>query len=104
MIEHLLTAMDICDNGDLPFNQGNIRAFLHGKKWYPLRAIFVYVYQLAGLDEPTSNEALVKLAYLIPYTRIDDINFHNNFPVELNEERIINEIRYIKDTLNGLLQ
>ena len=41
IIQDLLQAINECNNGQLVFNLGNSRSFLHNKKWYPLRATIV---------------------------------------------------------------
>ena len=100
----LLNAIQICDNGDLPFNQGESRAFLYGRRWYPLRAVVNTAANLAGQNNDlTTDRALVELVYRVPYTRIKEIIFNNEFPVEMEEHEIMQEVVLIKNVLVELL-
>ena len=55
-IQDLLQAINECNNGQLVFNLGNSRSFLHNKKWYPLR-----------LDD--TNRTIVERANLLTITK-----------------------------------
>ena len=103
MIQNLLIAIEQCNMGLLHFNNGNIRAFLFGKKWYPLRAIINNAYNALGEEEVTTDRALVALSYLIPYTRIANIHFQDNFPIEINEGEILEELRFLNLRVGALL-
>jgi hypothetical protein len=87
-----MQAIQECDNGQLQFNLGIVRAFLYGKKWYPLRATLNRAATHANEpDNLTTDRALVQLVYLDVWTRVTDINFQTHLPVLgdvvcLNEE------------------
>lgn len=100
----LLNAIQICDNGELNFNQGDSRAFLYGRKWYPLRAVVNSAANQAGENHDlTTDQALVELVYLVPYTRIKEVTFNNEFPVQIDEHETIGEIAFIKNVLGKLV-
>lgn len=103
MLEHILNSMNICDQGLLPFNNGNIRAFLYGRKWYPLRAVFNHALLEIGENEETTDRALARLSYLLHFTRVANIQFDDNFPVEIAGEEIFDEIRTLNQIINRLL-
>ena len=102
MNEHLLQAIEDCDHGIIPFNIGMTRAFLFGKKWYPLRAVVNYARHLAGEGELTTDRALVEIANLGYYVRITNVDFLNNFPIQLNNPEIIAETFSISKILERL--
>jgi hypothetical protein len=100
---HIIQAIAECNHGNVPFNLGEIRAFLYGKNWYPLRAVVNYAKDLAGEEELTTDRALVEFVYLGFNLRVKDVNFINAFPVQLNEPEIISEAHKLTKTLERLV-
>lgn len=99
-INHLLQAIDDCNNGHLVFNLGNVRAFLHGKRWYPLRATINRGAEHANENSDlTTDRALVALVYLGVWTRVKDINFENQLPAEAQPDEISEETRRLSKIL-----
>jgi hypothetical protein len=86
-------AISTCDSGDLQFNTGNIRAFLFGNKWYPLRAIINYINKKHfNITEQTTDRALVQFAFAFPFIRIKEVHFSLQKSVELSLEETLEEI------------
>ncbi|WP_147367933.1 hypothetical protein [Fibrisoma montanum] len=99
-LNHLNQAIQECDNGQLPFNTGNIRSFLFDKKWYPLRAVINRAMSLA--NEPadlTSDRAVVQLVYLGIWTRICDVSFGNPLPIAINQNEKNQEVNSLAKVL-----
>lgn len=101
---HVIQAITECNNGNVPFNLGENRAFLYGRRWYPLRGVINYAKQLAGEDELTTDRALVEYVYLGFYLRVQDVNFNTAFPVPLNDQGIIAEAHKLSKTLERLVE
>lgn len=102
-INHILLAIQACNQGLVVFNQGNIRAFLYKNKWYPLRAIVNHAAQLAGEDNNlTTDQGLVRMVYLNMWLRVCDIDFNDNHPVEVNQNLIASEVRNLSNILYHL--
>jgi hypothetical protein len=103
-ITELLQSITECNNGQLNFNLGTNRfAFLYSKKWYPLRATVNRAKELSNENANlTKNEALVELVNILPYTRVDEIEFLNNFPVEISNVEILEEVNKISIILQQL--
>jgi hypothetical protein len=100
----ITTAMNICNQGNVDFNLGHNRAFLYGDKWYPLRGLVNHAKRLAGEnDDLTTDRALVELAYLMPYLRIADVQFIDQFPIEIDQLNKMDEIRYLADSIRRLI-
>ena len=91
-LHNLLQAIHQCDNNGLDFNLGSNRAFLFGKKWYPLRATVNRAKEIANEDILTTDRALVELVYLGLWNRIADIEFNQHLPVDIDQDKITNEI------------
>ena len=103
-MQNLLQAINECNNGQLVFNLGNSRSFLHNKKWYPLRATINRSRAVNDEPELTSDRALVELCHTLDYIRIEEIDFTNNLPVSLNQSDIINEVQKISIILKSLTE
>jgi hypothetical protein len=103
-VNDIITAINACNQGNVEFNLGTNRAFLYGKKWYPLRGLVNHAKRLTGENgDLTTDRALVEFSYLMPYVRIADIQFNNQLPVEIGQETVIDEMRYLTDTMKRLL-
>ena len=99
-IHHLSQAMQECTNGHLEFNQGEVRSFLHGKNWYPLRATINRAATIANeSNDITTDRALVQLVYLGIWTRISNINFQTQFPVQIDNDEMIQETKQLSKIL-----
>ena len=98
----LMIAIEDCNNGHLNFNLGYNRAFLFSKRWYPLRATVNHARSIIHETELTTDRALLELVLVLPYTRISEIEFVNNFPVELNQNELFEEVKKIAAILNSL--
>lgn len=98
----LIIAIEDCNNGHLNFNLGIKLAFLFSKKWYPLRATVNHARSIIHETELTTDRALLNLALILPYTRIAEIKFINNFPIELNQNELFEEVKKISIILNNL--
>ncbi len=101
-IHQILQAINECDNGQIDFNLGNNRSFLFNKNWYPLRATVNRAKELNGEPELTTDRALFELCTILHYTRIDEVNFINNFPVAITQLEAMAEIRKIASILKSL--
>ncbi|KIA99452.1 hypothetical protein OA93_04610 [Flavobacterium sp. KMS] len=102
-IANLNSAMEICNQGLLEFNKGNaVRAFFYKGKWYPLRATVNKAKMEAGENELITDRALVELAYLLPYIKIEDKAFIDNFPIKIDDENRFQEINYLSDLISKL--
>lgn len=102
-IQDLNQAITECDGGLLVFNLGEARAFLFKNKWYPLRAAVNRACEIAGQEHDlTTDRALVKLAFLGLWTRIQKINFQNQLPVEIAIHEKLNEIKKLADAITGI--
>ena len=66
--QHILNAMNDCDQGNLIFNRGYIDSFAFNGRWYPVRKIIIQASIYA--NEPTLNitthSAIVILSKFIP--------------------------------------
>lgn len=103
MTQHeLIIAIEDCNKGQLNFNLGRNRAFLFSKRWYPLRATVNHAREFIFETELTTDRALLELVLVLPYTRISEIEFVNNFPVELNQNELFEEVKKIARILNSL--
>lgn len=97
-ILNLIESIQECDNGQVLFNLGKMRSFLYKNNWYPLRAIINHASNLAGENSDlTTDQALVKLVGLGFWTRVENIDYTNNFPVVCNET--VNEINKLINVL-----
>lgn len=103
-IQDLLQAINECNNGQLVFNLGNSRSFLHNKKWYPLRATINRARAINHEPELTTDRALLELCLTLDYIRIGEIDFINYLPVSINQSEIINEVQKIAHILKGLTE
>jgi len=103
-IAELIQSITECNNGQLDFNLGQNRfAFLYEKNWYPLRATVNRARELSNEGANlTKNEALVELVRILPYTRVDEIEFVNNFPVEISHVERLEEVHRISIILQQL--
>ncbi len=102
-IENLIQSIQDCDNGNVVFNLRRTRSFLYKNKWYPLRAIINYASHLeGGNSDLTTDQAIVRLVGLGFWTRIENIDYTNNFPVLCNENNIVNEIKKLINVLYNL--
>lgn len=102
-IANLNSAMQICNQGLLEFNNGNaVRAFFYKRKWYPLRATVNKAKMEAGENELTTDRALVELAYLLPYIKVEDKEFNDNLPIEIDNENRFQEINHLSDLISKL--
>jgi len=102
-IENIIQATIYCQNGDVPFNNGNTRSFLFNNKWFPLRAVINRAAKIA--NEPndlTTDKAMKVLVYLFPYARIRNVKFKKNELVPLSPEEIQEEIKILTDMINQL--
>ncbi|MFN4249295.1 MAG: hypothetical protein ACK4EY_16325 [Flavipsychrobacter sp.] len=103
-MNQFLQSLQHCLSGRINFNLGVKRAFLYGKYWYPLRATINHARSLDNqIDELTTDRALVELAYFLPYIRIADIEFTSQYPVEIDESKVLDEIRHLSNKLNQIL-
>lgn len=91
--------MQACDQGLLEFNNGFIRAFLFRNRWYPLRAAVNCARRNAGQKEVNTDRALVELAYLLPYIKIEDVEFKESFPVEIDSGSRLQQIGYLSQLI-----
>ena len=100
----LCHAMQDCNNGNLEFNIGEHRSFLHGNRWYPLRATINRAANIANEESNlTTDRALVVLVYLGIWIRISKIHFfNNNSSVIITEEQKVREVKQISKTLFNL--
>jgi len=99
-IHHLSQAMQECTSGHLEFNQGEVRAFLYEKTWYPLRATINRAATIANENNDlTTDRALVQLVYLGIWTRVSDIDFQTQFPVQIGDAEIIRETKELSKVL-----
>lgn len=101
-IQNLNSAIQTCNQGLLQFNNGNVRAFLYKNQWYPLRAIVNKARTEAGEDELTTDRALVEISYLLTHIRIEDKEFNNNFPIEIDNQNRLQEINYLCNLISEL--
>ncbi len=101
-IENLNSAIQNCNDGLLEFNNGTLRSFLYGKKWYPLRATVNRAKFEAGEEEVTTDRSLVELVYLLPYVKVEDKEFNNNFPIEINDEDKFREIDCLSEMITKI--
>lgn len=101
-LEHLLQAIEVCDQGFLQFNLGHKRAFLFGKKWYPLRATINHGRSINKESALTTDRALLELIRLLPYSNIKEIYFSNSTPVVLTQTEITEEVNKITHVLKSL--
>lgn len=103
-LHHLLQAIQECDNGQFAFNTGEIRAFLFGKKWYPLRATINRAREIANeTSDLTTDRALVELVYLNKWTRVSDVLFQNQTPLSIDTNEELKEAKQLSATLNSLM-
>ena len=104
ILTDLEKAITECNNGNLNFNlRLNLIAFLYKKKWYPLRAIVNRAIEKnTETVELTTHNALLELVLLLPYTRVDKIEFLNHFPVEINSDDTLEEVNKISIILQQL--
>lgn len=97
---HLLLAINECNNGHLAFKLGTVRAFLYGKKWYPLRATINRSMEHANKKpDLTTDRALVALVYLGMWTRIEDKTYENHFPIDAQPNEVSDEIMLLSELL-----
>lgn len=102
-MEEILLAIQACDNGELVFNLGNIRSFLYNSKWYPLRAVVNFAKALNNEGELTTDRALVELSFILPYIRIKEIEYNDHFPIAINNNEKLNEIKLLNEIIGGLV-
>ena len=83
--------------------RSNLIAFLYKKKWYPLRAtVNRAIVKNNETVELTTHNALLELVILLPYTRVEKIEFLNNFPVKINSDDTLVEVNKISIILQQL--
>ena len=101
--ENLLEAIEDCNNGLIGFNNGEARAFLYDKNWYPLYAVMNKGFEIALEPAEVSDRSTVKLTYLLPYTRIKErVLFNANLPVPLNNTEVLEEYRLLTNRMQEL--
>jgi len=103
-LDHLMQAIQDCNQGLLDFNLGNSRSFLWGKSWYPLRATInaaaTYAHERNDL---TTHSALNEIVGLGIWTRIAEIQYHFSFPVPLRDLSIHEEAMELSKIIITLL-
>jgi len=104
MTESILKSIDRCNEGYIKINHGIMRAFAFKRKCYPLRAVINDSLQESNKEEKTTNRALVELAYLHRYIRIADINFQDNYPIDLTTDEIFAEIKILSAMISDLVE
>lgn len=102
-LQHLTQAIQDCNNGNLDFNLGEVRAFLFENKWFPLRATINRAAEYSHENNDlTTDRALVQLVYLGMWTRIKDAIFLNQLPIALNDNEKLIESNKLSQTLLDL--
>lgn len=102
-LDHLRTAMENADLGNLNFNMGINRSFRYGKKWYPLRATVNNAMGIAGLpNDLTTDRCLLVLIELLGLVRIDEIEFNDMTSVGILPQEIIEEAKLLAEDLQRI--
>lgn len=103
-LAHLIQATENFNNQVVEFNHGDRLAFLFQKRWYPIYAVVNHAKELAG--EPTdltTNEALLELAKLHHYIRVEIVYFDNNDLPTIGNNECMSELRLILPIANSLI-
>ena len=93
-VDHLNQAIQECKSSQLTFNRGTVRSFLFENNWYPLRAVINRALSFA--NEPsdlTTEQCVVKMAYLEIWMKTSKVFFDNSSPVTINQSESNKEIR-----------
>lgn len=103
-LQHLLQAIDDCENGQVEFNnRTDLHCFLYKKTWYPARAVVNHASQIANENNEFNRDgAVMELHKLLSFVRIETINVQNNQLVEISNEDKKNAIKGLADLIKSL--
>jgi len=102
--QQFIQAIRDCDNGILNFNKGKKPkvAFLYNGKWYPLHAIVNKANGFIGTKNPNTHRSLNEISGLHLWLRTEEIKFTNNFPVNITQIEVADEVRQLSKILYQL--
>ncbi|MBX7204328.1 MAG: hypothetical protein K1X81_02780 [Bacteroidia bacterium] len=100
----LILVLKDCDEGGVKFNKRkNLRSFLYGNKWYPLRACVNEALKRSKEKGKTTDAALVEVLVDIGlWTRIKLIANQTTGPIKLTREEKNEEVRVLSEALYNL--